>query len=549
MFAGIVAALAACSSDGDDAASTTPSDPPASTTPPTGTTPPSTTDPPAKDAGHDSGNDASTDAGTDAPAPAKMDVTLAGWPGLDGLTIKSNGTVVKATGGKLSIDTTSTLTFEAAGIELASLAPKSTVTVFDLLPVRDCQSTPELGKLLSLLLTLDSDQDASNGITIPDAIKAPAGTKLSALNENDLVTLENQLVGRSMSITKALYAANDALDQEAWAENTAKRTTFTNDMNVLQRYLDRVLAELALNPAKLTGFAYLTDDQALSIPATLKSQGIAFDGETPVFSWRYGLQRTDSTYVPTLNRPLAFPAEIQAEYGASADGPHIGHIGDIDIADGKLYAPIEDEDDSSQQSYIAIYDAKTLQYTGEKHALPRAEHADGVPWVAVDAARKQFYTVTWSTAAASKLNVFDLTTFALIRSVPLQVSFDGKRVQGAKIYKGMLYASSDTKDSVPGTALKRKRLYKVDPVSGHVIELLTYDEPNRTEAEGIAFAPDGTMNLMVIAPYTTPLYAETTTGKPFDESYSIDGDDWNPSATLRHFSRNAITLREKICGM
>lgn len=554
LFAGIVAALAACSSD-DDSTSTAPSsDPPASTTtPPVDGGPPTTSNPPVTDGGNEGGQDAGTDAtvdsGTDSATPAKVDVTLAGWPGLTGLTIKSNGTVLQPTNGKVSVDESSMLSFEAAGVELASVAPKSSITLFDLLPVRDCQSSTDLGKLVSLLLSLDSDQDASNGITIPDTAKAPAGTKLASLAEEDLVALENQLVGRSMSVTGALYAANDALDQEVWAENTAQRTSFTNDMNVLQRYLDRVLAELALDPAKLTGFAYLTDDQALSIPATLKSQGMAFDGETPVFSWRYGLQRTTANYAPTLNRPLAFPADIQAEYGANADGPHIGHIGDIDIADGKLYAPIEDEDDSSQQSYIAIYDVKTLEYTGEKHALPRAEHADGVPWVAVDAARKQFYTVTWSTAAASKLNVFDLTTFELVRSVPLQVSFDGKRVQGAKIWKGMLYASSDTKDSVPGSALKRKRLYKVDPVSGHVIELFTYDEPNRTESEGIAFAPDGTMNLMVIAPYTTPLYGETTTGKPFDESYSIDGDDWNPSATLRHFTRNALTLREQICGM
>ena len=109
--------------------------------------------------------------------------------------------------------------------------------------------------------------------------------------------------------------------------------------------------------------------------------------------------------------------------------------------------------------------------------------------------------------------------------MPLQTSFNGKRVQGAKIYQGMLYASADTKDTVNG--LKRKRIYKVDTVSGSVIELLTYDEPNRTEAEGLAFGPDGTMHLMVVAPYTTPLYAQTNNAKPFDESYSIDGDDWN----------------------
>jgi len=516
LLAAIVGSLAACGGDGADNATTPAAGSPA--------LPPPT-----------------------QPAETIMQVKLAGWPGLDGLTVKVNGLPIRTDNGTFSVDSTSKLTLEVAGIELATIAPKPVITLFDLQPERNCQSTPALGKLASLLLSLDADQDPSNGITIPPLAAATAGVKLAALSETDLLALETRLVGRSMPVVAALRAVNNALDQESWSESIAQRTSFVNDMSVLQQYLDRVLTQLALDAKTLTGFSYLTDDQAASIPATLKSQGLAFDGATPVFSWRYGLQRTDASYAPVLNQPLALPADIQAEYGAFPGGPHMGHIGDIDIANGKLYAPIEDEDDSSQQSYIAVFDAKTLQYTGEKHALPLAEHADGVPWVAVDAPRKQFYTVTWSTAAADNLNVFDLETFKLIRSVPLQTSFNGKRVQGAKIYNGMLYASADTKDTVNG--LKRKRIYKIDTVSGSVIELLTYDEPNRTEAEGLAFGPDGTLHLMVVAPYTTPLYAQTSNAKPFDESYSIDGDDWNPSATLRHFTRKAPPLRETICGM
>ena len=486
---------------------------------------------------------------TPPPVPTTQ-VTLTGWPGITGLTVKADGVAVNgANTGTFTVNTASTLTFEAGGVELASIAPKKVITLFDLLSVRECGSSTELGKLASLLLSLDADQNPANGIAFPALPAATTSTKLSSLSEADLLALETRLVGRSMTVNSALRVVNAALDQESWTEALAQRTSFVNDMSILQSYLDRVLAALASDPRTLTGFAYLSNDQAAKIPATLKSQGMSYDGDTPVFSWRYGLQRADANYIGTLTQALALPADIQAEYAASADGPHIGHIGDIDIANGKLYAPIEDEDDSSQQSYIAVFDAKTLLYTGEKHALPRAEHADGVPWVAVDVPRGVIYTVTWSTAAANKLNVFDLSTFKLIRSVTLQTSFDGKRVQGAKVYKGMLYASADTKDNAPGTDLKRKRIYKVDPISGSVIELLTYDEPNRTEAEGIAFSPDGKMHVTVIAPYTTPLYAVTTNAKPFDESYSIDGDDWNPSASLRHFSRNVLPLRESLCMM
>ena len=49
---------------------------------------------------------------------------------------------------------------------------------------------------------------------------------------------------------------------------------------------------------------------------------------------------------------------------------------------------------------------------GEKHALPRALHTDGVRWVAVDAARNQSYTVNWSGTAANSLSQ------ALVDSVP-----------------------------------------------------------------------------------------------------------------------------------
>ena len=51
----------------------------------------------------------------------------------------------------------------------ATLPAKSNVTLFDLLPVHDCGSSPDLAKLVSLLLALDSDHDVANGISIAPA--------------------------------------------------------------------------------------------------------------------------------------------------------------------------------------------------------------------------------------------------------------------------------------------------------------------------------------------------------------------------------------------
>lgn len=484
-----------------------------------------------------------------SPFSQSIGVSFTGWPNITGLTVLADGAPVIPKSGVYTVRNHSRLTILAAGVVLATVEAKSSITLFDLLPVRECGSSPELGKLLSLLLDLDADQDPSNGIAIETTKQANPVVALGALSEAGLLSLETQLTGHNVAINSALLAANAALDQETWSESLATRTSFVNDMSVLQSYLDRVFGAYAFDPNVTDGFGYLSPAEIDSIPATLKNEGMAFDGNTPVFSWRYGLQRTDpGTYKATLAYPSDLPTDVQAIFATNANKPDYGHIGDIDIANGKLYAPLEDEDNDQLQDYIAVYDAKTLQYTGVKYPLPLDLHTDGIPWVAVDARRNEAYTVTWSGAPANSLNVFDLRTFKLKRTVPLTMGFDGRRVQGAKIYDGMLYATGDSHDSGAAANTNRKYIYKVDTVTGNVITVTYFDEPHRSEMEGLGFDPKGTMHVIVLAPYTTPLYATGTNNpRPFDGSYSIDGDDWNPSATLRHYTRNSLPLRDQLC--
>lgn len=487
-----------------------------------------------------------------AHASDKIAVSLSGWPSITGLTVLSNGAAVTPSNGVYTVERHSRLTLLAANVQLATLPAKSSITLFDLLPVHYCGSSPELAKLVSLLLALDTDHNPANGISISPTTSAGSHVvPLAGLSETNLPSLEVQLTGSSVPLNSALLAANAALDQESWVESLAARTSFVNDMSVLQSYLDRVQGQYAFEPNLMDGFSYISPAEVAKIPATLKNEGITFDGSTPVFSWRYGLQRTDPvTYQATLSYPLDFPTDIQAIFATNANKPDYGHIGDIDIANDKLYAPIEDEDNDQLQDFIAVYDPKTLQYTGVKYPLPTNLHTDGIPWVAVDARRNEAYTVTWSGAAANNLNVFDLQSFKLKRTVPLTVSFNGRRVQGAKIYDGMLYATADSHDAGSAPSTNRKYVFKVDTVSGNVMTVFSFDEPNRTEMEGLAFDPRGTMHVIVLAPYTTPLYATGTNNpRPFDGSYSIDGDDWNPSATLRHYTRTAPPLRDQLCGI
>ena len=326
--------------------------------------------------------------------------------------------------------------------------------------------------------------------------------------------------------------ASTACATGAWLE-TGPAARFDNDLyGALRTYLNRARASLALGTPSLSGFGVLADTEAAKIPGTLKSQGLAFDGAFPVFSWRYGLQRTDRRYRPLLTRALAIPPDIQAEHYNPLKKNGFSHIGDIDIAGGKLYAPIEDEDNRTKP-FIAVFDPKTLRYSGEKHLLPVEKLPHGVPWIAVDAPRGAFYTMDWN---SQDLLVFDLKTYEFKKAVPLKdADVPGRpigRVQGGKVRGGLLYVSSDSDEDVAGPVgakrkLKRKRLYEIDPLRGSARGIARLDEPERAELEGLAFGPDGVLHVLVLAPY---FYDDR-----FPPEMEINDDDWNPSARLAHF--------------
>ncbi len=328
----------------------------------------------------------------------------------------------------------------------------------------------------------------------------------------------------------ARMEASTACAADAWKE-AGPATLFENDLyGTLKKYVGRARATLALDTPVLSGFEVLADTEAARIPGTLKSQGLAFDGASPVFSWRYGLQRTDERYRPVVTRALAIPPDIQAEHYDPAKKNGFSHIGAIDIAGGKLYAPIEDEDNRTKP-FIAIFDPKTLLYTGEKHALPVAKLPHGVPWIAVDAPRGVFYTINWD---SQDLHVFDLKTFEFARTVPLKDAHAAgrliRRVQGGTVRGGLLYLASDSNEDAAGprgATLKRKRLYEVDPVRGLARAIARLDEPERAALQGLAFGPDGTLHVLVLAPY---FYDDR-----FPPELELNGDDWNPATRLAHF--------------
>ena len=203
----------------------------------------------------------------------------------------------------------------------------------------------------------------------------------------------------------------------------------------------------------------------------MSSQGVTNDGEYFYFSGKKNLGKADmktgEIFLITTN---AIPDELE-ELGYD-------HIGGLSYYNNLIYAAVEDGPDY-ERSCIVLYDAETLTYTGKYYNLPHELHLEGVPWCAVDVERNQLYTAEWTNAKV--LNIFDLETIELIKTIPLSQPVD--RVQGAEMFDGALYMSCDEEDG-------NKHILKVDVTTGKVETLFTRNVGAAVEAEGMTVYAD-----------------------------------------------------------
>jgi hypothetical protein len=201
------------------------------------------------------------------------------------------------------------------------------------------------------------------------------------------------------------------------------------------------------------------------------------------------------------------------------------HFGDVDYYDGKIYAPYEDGGEGPinkpdyQHPYIAVYDATTLLYTGVHYALPLELHAAGVPWVAINAKKREAYTAEWD-MPHDRINVFDLG-FHFKRFIDLHYGSSLgadthlSRIQGAKVYKGALYATRDDNE---------KTVFRIDLHTGNVTRLFSLNPPGgHNELEGLAVRPTADGALLHIL-----LVRDNNTSDPQQLS--------NIRVTFRHFA-------------
>ena len=205
------------------------------------------------------------------------------------------------------------------------------------------------------------------------------------------------------------------------------------------------------------------------IGAAERSQGITTDGKYYYFSSKWGLTKSElDGKTRVKSNPLAIPQHLKDDYG-------LAHIGGISYSkvDNCIYAGLED---SKVWKYpvVAVYDADTLKFTGRYYILDNTRHTRGLPWVAVDNDNGLLIALDHS-KNANELIFYDIAgNMKYVKTVKLSETV--KSIQGAEMYKGMLYAA--TNDNT-------QAIYKIDPVSGEVSKYFDRNLTKGSEGEGI----------------------------------------------------------------
>jgi hypothetical protein len=248
----------------------------------------------------------------------------------------------------------------------------------------------------------------------------------------------------------------------------------------------------------------------------IRSQGLASDGKNHF--WYSGtqslLRATSKTGSCSVLKLFPLPKNL-VSLGDD-------HVGDIDYADGLIYAPAEDGKNNYKNPYVVLYDAKNLTVK-TSFRLPVAPQNEGVPWVAVDPIHERAYSALYYNV--NSINVYDLKTFAPLGEIALSKTIHNW--QGAKVVDGFMYATSD------GDPVKfGKHIYKINLATGTVIEVATLPS-DVTELEGLAFSTNAQgveMDVLGVVRHGTGKVARTLSTR----------------SQLHMYSRTALSLRDQV---
>ncbi|MBR3754011.1 MAG: hypothetical protein IKK49_02770 [Clostridia bacterium] len=200
------------------------------------------------------------------------------------------------------------------------------------------------------------------------------------------------------------------------------------------------------------------------------SQDVTTDGESYYFTCKYGIIKTElDCKTVTVRNADAIPDSFKTEYGSA-------HIGGISFYDGKLYCAVEDSK-VWQHPLIVVYDAETLEYTGEFYHLDPEKHTKGLPWISVNPETGIIYCA--SRDYSTEIMCYDtaseeyLEPIALVNSDP---DFNIHKIQGGEVSGGVLYLA--TNDST-------QAVFTVDLASGAADKLFDRNLFEGSEGEGL----------------------------------------------------------------
>lgn len=212
------------------------------------------------------------------------------------------------------------------------------------------------------------------------------------------------------------------------------------------------------------------------------SQGIARIEGGWVFSAAKGLWRTDDAYTELVEHTSPLPAEL--------DEAGYRHIGDIDVAGGKIYAALEQKDFDRNEQAVARFDAMTLVYI-DHVLLPQHE----APFIAVDEAPMIAYLSDHY--SDDTLLRYDVNA-GWKPLAKLLMSRKVIHIQGADVAQGAVWLSCDDPE---------QGVYRVALDSGAVVQVAKVNRQElvgkyRPEVEGIdaSALPSGLLHVLTNEP-------------------------------------------------
>ena len=240
-----------------------------------------------------------------------------------------------------------------------------------------------------------------------------------------------------------------------------------------------IITLLTTPKAVSTDTAELVSKDAFAIESLMMGQGITTDGEYYYTSGSItainftALAKFDCKGVELVDMHINTLPKACSDRGNN-------HIGGISYYDGKIYAPVEGGDEV--YACIVVFDAETLEPTGEIYDLPNEIYTDGVPWCAVDQSTGYLYASRWNDIET--IYVYDTAdSMKLVKEIDLTGIEKISRIQGGEFYKGTLYLSEDSHDNATF-----KNILSVNVETGEVAVAAVRDVGgDNIEAEGITF--------------------------------------------------------------